>query len=416
MRYILSLVFSFYVLYASDATIEVVKEVQNLPTIAVEDSSSKLENRFNYKIFNAIVSDLNVLSIFNVERNYSHNVYDSAYVNDENSKLDYVLRFDVDGDSKNSISAKIKLIQNSRVVMQKNYIVKDKEMYIFMVHMIAFDINRYLGAPDVNWMKKKVIFSRLTKPKQSEIVIADYTLTYQKVIIKNGLNVFPKWANKEQSKFYMTSLSSDKPTLYLIDAVNSKMSKIKSSDGMLVCSDVSSDGSKLLLTMAPNSQPDIYLYDVNSKKSTRLTTYSGIDVNGQFMENGKIAFISNRLGYPNVFSKKIGSKAVEQMVYYGKSNVSCSAYKNYIVYSARESSNAFSNNTFNLHLISTKSDFIRRLSATGVNEFPRFSDDGSVVLFVKNYKSQSSIGIVRLNVNKNYLFPLNSGKIQSMDW
>jgi TolB protein len=114
--------------------------------------------------------------------------------------------------------------------------------------------------------------------------------------------------------------------------------------------------------------------------------------------------------------KKLSTNEVEQVVYYGNSNVSCSANGQYIVYEARESSNAFSANTFNLHLVSIKTDAIRRLTATGVNEFPRFSKDGDAIIFIKNYKGQSSIGIIRLNHNKNYLFPLKSGRIQSMDW
>ena len=63
-----------------------------------------------------------------------------------------------------------------------------------------------------------------------------------------------------------------------------------------------------------------------------------------------------------------------------------------------------------------KSDFIRRLTAVGINEYPRFSKDGDAILFIKNYKSQSSIGIIRLNYNKNYLFPLKYGRVQSLDW
>ena len=168
--------------------------------------------------------------------------------------------------------------------------------------------------------------------------------------------------------------------------------------------------------MAPKGQPDIYLFDVATNKYKRVTSYSGIDVNGQFMGKDKIIFISNRLGYPNVFSKQITTNEVEQMVYYGKSNSACSVNGEYIVYKARETSNAFSKNTFNLHLISTKTDFIRRLTAIGVNEFPRFSKDGDAILFIKNYKAQSSIGIIRLNHNKNYLFPLKYGRVQSMDW
>ena len=191
---------------------------------------------------------------------------------------------------------------------------------------------------------------------------------------------------------------------------------IKSSDGMMICSDVSDDGKKLLLTMAPTGQPDIYIYDVNTRKTSKLTKYGGIDVNAQFMGKNKIAFVSNRLGKPNIFSKTIGSSSVEQMVYYGKSNAACSTFGDYIVYKSRESSNAFARNTFKLHLISTQTDFIRRLTAVGVNEFPRFSINGDAIIFIKNYKAQSSIGIIRLNHNKNYLFPLKYGKVQSMDW
>jgi TolB protein len=104
------------------------------------------------------------------------------------------------------------------------------------------------------------------------------------------------------------------------------------------------------------------------------------------------------------------------LVYYGKNNSACSANGSYIVYKSRETSNLFSKNTFNLHLISLKSDFIRRLTATGINEYPRFSSDGDAIMFIKNYKNQSAIGVIRLAFNKNYLFPLVGGRIQSLDW
>jgi TolB protein len=37
-------------------------------------------------------------------------------------------------------------------------------------------------------------------------------------------------------------------------------------------------------------------------------------------------------------------------------------------------------------------------------------------LFIKNYKGKSYLGIIRLNYNKSFLFPLKSGKLQSIDW
>ncbi|WP_455756549.1 Tol-Pal system protein TolB [Sulfurimonas sp.] len=416
MKILFTWLFIVSLSFAGDATIEVIKKVESLPSLAVEESSSSYDDTFKLRFFKSLIADLNVISIFNVDRHYRKTDYDSSDVVVENKDMKYVLRYQIYEDDNRYFNVRMKLLKESTEVMSKSYKIKKVDFYMFISHAMAYDINEFMGEPSVEWMKRKVIFSRVVAPRKSELVISDYTLTYQHVVVKGGFNVFPKWANKEQSEFYYTSLDGAKPSLKKVDIKAGTVKSLLTSDGMMICSDVSDDSKKLLLTMAPSGQPDIYLYDVATKRYSRVTNYRGIDVNGQFIDNGNIAFISNRLGYPNVFSKKLGTSEVEQMIYYGKSNAACSAHNEYIVYKARESSNAFSKNTFNLHLISTKTDFIRRLTATGVNEFPRFSKDGDAILFIKNYKAQSSIGIIRLNHNKNYLFPLKYGRVQAMDW
>jgi len=406
-------------LHGADATIEIIKKVDKLPSISVEDASVDYKENLSKKFFKVLVSDLNVLSIFNVYDNYNFTDYDANDVSLDNLKRDYVLRYRLREDDDGNLNCDYKLLSavDSKVLREKNFRIKKENLYVFLIHNLATDINDYIGAEPVDWMKSYVLISRLTGPNESEIIISDYTLTYQHVMVKGGLNVFSHWADKQQTSFYYTVLDAARPTLYKMDRRTGQSERVIDSDGMMVCSDVSSDGSKLLLTMAPEGQPDVYLYEIATKKLQRLTDYQGIDVGAQFLENDKeIAFVSNRLGYPNVFSKRIGSNGVQQMVYYGKSNVALAAHKNYIVYKSRESANEFSHNTFNLHLISTRSDFIRRLTATGVNEFPRFSSHGDSIIFIKNYKAESSVGIIRLKQNKSFLFPLKIGKIQSIDW
>ena len=403
-------------LYASDATIEVIKKVDSLPSLAVEDASTYSDATFKLKFFKAFIADLNVLSIFNVDRFHRENEFESERVLVENKDMDYVIKYNLQNSDTDGFVVKMKVIRGEEKVLEKNYKVNNSNKYMFVAHTMAYEVNKFMGQPSIEWIKKKVIFSRIVGPRKSEIVIADYTLAYQHIIIKGGFNLFPKWASKEQNGFYYTSLKETKPTLKYVDTKTATSKTVIASEGMMICSDVSKDGKRLLLTMAPDAQADVYLYDVATKKTTKLTKYRGIDVSGQFMGDNQIVFVSNRLGYPNIFSKVIGSDEIEQMVYYGKNNAACSAHNEYIVYKARESSHAFSRNTFNLHIISTKTDFIRRLTATGVNEFPRFSADGDAVLFIKNYKNQSSIGIIRLKHNKNYLFPLKYGRVQAMDW
>ncbi|WP_373070525.1 Tol-Pal system protein TolB [Sulfurimonas sp.] len=415
MKILFSILISITFLFASDATIEVIKKVDSLPTLAVEDSSEHEDETFKLKFFKTLIADLNVLSIFNVDRHHVITDYETNTVDVRNKDMNYVLKYNIE-DSDEGFFLEMKLIEKENIVLGKKYKISDSKKYMFVAHTIAYEINEFMGQPSIEWMKKKVVFSRVVGPKRSEIVIADYTLNYQHIVIKGGFNLFPKWASQEQNGFYYTSLNEEKPTLKYVDIRKGSIKNIISSEGMMTCSDVSLDGSKLLLTMAPDSQPDIYIYDVATKIYSKLTNFKGIDVGAQFMGNDKVAFVSNRLGYPNIFSKDLKTGYVEQMVYYGKNNSACSANGEYVIYKARESSNAFSRNTFNLHMISTKTDFIRRLTASGVNEFPRFSKDSDAVLFIKNYKNQSSIGIIRLNHNKNYLFPLKYGKLQAMDW
>ena len=415
MRIILGVLFSALLLWGSDATIEVRKSVDALPSIAVEDASTDYTDGLSRRFFRVLVSDLNVLSIFNVDRDYVKADFEDQNVDSVHKDMDYVVRYQLLNDN-GVMVVKVNVINNNKVMHKLTYRIKNSKQYVFLVHTIASEINDFMGAEPVDWIKEKVLISRTTGAGRSEILITDYTLSYQFSVKRSGLNVFPKWADKSKKYFYYTSLSHGKPQLRKYGVYDRSDKLLLSSDGMLVCSDVREDGKKLLLSMAPNGQPDVYEYDVKSKKLKRVTKYSGIDVNAQYMSDNKVAFISNRLGYPNVFSKKIDAPATEQMVYVGKSNSSCTAHGNYIIYKARESSNAFSKNTFNLHLISTKTDFIRRLTVTGINEHPLFSRDGNTVIFVKRYKNQSSIGVIRLNQNKNYLLPLKGGAIQSIDW
>ena len=406
-------VFVSYI-FGYSATVEIVKKMDKLPTILVQDESNDgIDENFRRKFLRLVVGDLKVSSYFNVLQNNSINL------NNKPVKVDLILKFNVEFKDDGSIVAQTKLInaKSGEINSQRRYKISKSDRFPFLAHKIVVELSKDIGAPSIQWMEQFVIFSKYTSSRKSEIVISDYTLSFQKTVVKGGLNIFPKWANKEQNAFYYTSYNGFKPTLYKVNLSNGSRTKILSSNGMLVCSDVSKDEKKLLLTMAPHDQADIYMYDIRRKNLEKITNFSGIDVNGGFIDNDKrVVFVSNRLGYPNIFAKKIGSNSVEQLVYYGKNNNSVSAFNNYIVYSSREKSSEFGNKVFNLYLISTKTDYIRQLTATGKNLYPRFADDGETIMFIKHYGNQSALGIVRLKENKSYHFPLKAGKIQSIDW
>ncbi|MRI83611.1 MAG: Tol-Pal system protein TolB [Nitratiruptor sp.] len=418
MRVLLFLWTAFAALLASDLTLEIVKEVGNEPKIRIENGTVEVDGSLNRKFFKLLVGDLTVAAHFQVDEQ-EHIADFTDPISPRLHDGDLLLRYQLYYDDRGRLSARMLLydLKRQQELLKKAYTIGDKERYPFIAHRIVYDVGKALGFDDLSFLRSFVIFSKYTGPKQADIVIGDYTLTYQKTIVTGGLNLFPKWASKEQRAFYYTDMNGERPTLYRVDLYAGKREKILSGEGMVVCSDVSEDGRRLLLTLAPSMQPDIYLYDLQQRTLQRITYYSGIDVSGNFVQDGRrIVFVSDRLGYPTIFAKDANSRAVERLVYHGRNNSSCTTSGDYVVYSSRETNNAFGPNTFNLYLISTKSDYIRRLTANGVNIFPRFAPDGETLLFIKEYANQTGLGIIRLRYNKSYIYPLYTGKIQSIDW
>jgi len=404
----------------ADATIKIVKKIKKNPTIVVANASAT-NTTINRKLMKLLIGDLKVSANFKVLENYIDTAYDGSNMIGAlvKNNTELMLKCKIIESASGRLDAKVKLVnaQNGSLVYEKAYMISKKNRYPFLAHNIAIDVNKQFGGSPIEWMNKYIVFSKYTKPGKSSIIVSDYTLSFKKVLVSGGLNIFPKWASDKQDSIYYTSYNSGKPTLFLLNLYTGQKTKIASSSGMMVCSDVNDDGTKLLLTMAPHDQPDIYLYDKISGSKKRITKYRGIDVSGNFVDNDTgVVFISERLGYPNIFHTNVAGGGVEQMVYHGKNNSSCTTSGKYIVYSSRESQSAFGKSVFNLYLISTETDFIRKLTSNGKNMFPRFASDGQTVLFIKETGRESSLGVLRLNANRSFLFPLAAGKIQSIDW
>ena len=405
-------------LFSADATIDVINKGLVLPKIIVQDATKGFANKaMQDKFFKIVIEDLKVGSAFEVSDKYYTSGFDDSAIINADERADLIYRYSLT-QLGNKLNLKFKIINvKTKQIRYNNEYTQSADKFVFLAHKSMVDMARNLNLSPVDWMDKSIIFSQYTSPGKSNIVVADYTLTYQKVIVRGGLNIFPKWANEDESAFYYTSYVNSIPTLYKFNLNNMHKTKITQSNGMIAASDVSKDGNKILLTMAPNDQSDIYLYDTVNKKFTRVTTFSGIDVNGNFIDNdSRVVFVSDRLGYPNIFATSVDGGAVEQMVFHGKNNNSISTFKNYIVYSSRESVNEYAQKTFNLYLISTKSDYIRQLTAGGINTYPRFSSDGGSIIFIKNLDGNSAVGIIRVNENRIFQFPLKIGKLQSIDW
>jgi len=412
LRYfIVTFLFSL-LLFGADAKLTIEKNADNRTKIALIDGSQGVSETLSQKFFQILLADLKISGHFLADTTHHKGDFQSNMFPPSIGNKEYVFKYALSQQGGLNLVVSLVNVTSGNSIFQKSYTMTTQDKYPFLAHKAISDMNAALNFPDISWINRYLLFSRYVGSKQSEILLADYTLTYSKVIISGGLNLFPKWADNEQRSFYYTSFSGRVPTLYRLNIYTGAKDMMATSEGMLVCSDINKNGTKALLTMAPNGQPDIYELDVTTKQTRRLTDFGGIDVGGRYVDDdSSIVFVSNRLGYPNIFRQSLFGSGLTQVVHHGRNNNQVDAYGDKIVYASRESSRSF-----NLYLANLNGSQAYPLTSTGENQFPRFSSNGKVVLFVKQQGSGSAIGYINLETKQSEHFSLGGKKVQSIDW
>ncbi len=413
MRYLINLMLFLGLLAAAepDAVLKIEKNVDSRSKVSLVFSNDS-DPAYVKKVNRLFSADLKVSGHFRVDGNVSKAAFDTPVIA-LGSRGEYTLIYRFKKTPSGGASLDIKLFKGNpkKRILSKNYTVSRLEKYPFLIHKAVSEINKAAKFPPIEWINRYVVLSKYIGPKQTEIMLADYSFTYRKVIIKGGLNLFPKWADANQRELYYSHYGEDDNlNLFKINIYTGKKSVIVTTSGMLACSDVSKDGRKLLLTMAPNNQPDIYLYSGGTPK--KLTKFTGIDVGGKFADNEQsVVFVSNRLGHPNIYKMSVMGGGVTQIVHHGTNNGSCDAHGHQVVYSSKEG-----RGKFNIYLTDTSGSQTRPLTSGGINQFPRFSHDGNVVMYIKRTSKGSSIGFVNISANISESFNLGIDRIQSIDW
>ncbi len=408
MRYFILVFFMSAVqLFALDATIKIEKNVDQRARVLITDDSDSISDKSKdiYEIFS---EDMIISGHFKVEGGYNNRDTGNPY---DMTKVKYQLKYrydDRDGIAKVSVNLIEKL--SSRNVFSGEYKIAVMSRYPFLVHKAVSEMNDALGFKSVKWLNRYIVYAKYTGKKETEVILADFTFRYRKRIIKGGLTLFPCWGDKTQKILYFSDYNGELPVLKRLNLYTGKIDTVTTSQGMLACSDVSSDGKRLLLTMAPEGQADIYEYNTVTNYAKRVTFFSGIDVNGKYLAGeNRIVFVSNRLGYPNIFAKDIDARDVDQLVFAGRNNNSCDAFGDKVVFIGKANPT-----TYNVYLVNSDGSDIRPLSSTGVNQFPRFSADGSTVAYIDKYAGM--IHYQGLDSGESLQYRINDGRLQSIDW
>lgn len=202
-RYIFLYFIFLEFVFGLDATMEIIKKKAVLPNICVVVSNdTKIDNGVDNKIDALIEKDLQVSGHFSKSDITIESNFDATpnYPLLQQNGIDLYLVLKIKKSATKGIIANIKLydVNSQKLTLNKVYNISNGNRYPFLSHKISIDVNNRMKAPSISWMDRFIIFSRYLNAKKSEIVISDYTLTYQAVVVRGGLNIFPKWVNDKQ--------------------------------------------------------------------------------------------------------------------------------------------------------------------------------------------------------------------------
>ena len=156
---------------ADDNVISVTNESVSLPKIILKDSSELSDKTLKNNFYNILLNDLKVSSNFEV-------------LTSGDEKANYVFEYFL-AKSGTNLNLRVIIRADGKEKSNKTYSLSSLEQYPFLAHKGVKDSVKELGLAPVEWMDHKILIARANGTRKSQIIMADYTLTYQKVIDPN---------------------------------------------------------------------------------------------------------------------------------------------------------------------------------------------------------------------------------------
>lgn len=252
----------------------------------------------------------------------------------------------------------------------------DDKIYQALTGRVSVFGAKVTFAAAAEWGRKKHV---------KEIYVMDFDgYNLKKVTNHGGIAISPAFSPDNQNIVY--SLIDDKQkvkniALYQVNLASGRTTKLLDKEGINSGAIYSSDGKGLYLTMSHRGNADIYYVDLATKGERQITLNAGEDVDPSVTKDGSLmTFLSNRAGRANVYTlnPSTGEKDLKRISFVGQFNATprFSPDGSEIVFSS------WVDRGFDLYRLSLSGNSLIRLTKNfGSNEDPTFSNDGEFITF-----------------------------------
>lgn len=196
------------------------------------------------------------------------------------------------------------------------------------------------------------------------------------------------------------------------DIFNGRRGLISKEQGMNASPAWSPDGKKIAMVLSKDGNPEVYFKDLSSGSLVRVTNNPGIDTEPVWSPDGKtIYFTSDRNGSPQLYRINLHSGKLSRVTSTGKysAGADISDDGKRIALARNQGGN------FVIGTIDRGSGRFHGVSQGFVDETPRFSPNGKMLIFTSVENNRSVLKVV--NVDGSGINTLStSGHIRDADW
>lgn len=302
-------------------------------------------------------------------------------------------------------------VYTRRLIVGKGYSVATAQQIPEVAARFCADLMEALTGQG-DFFRSNIAFVKKEGQRKQIYMATAQGLNMQKVTNLDGICVSPAWSHDGQ-KLAFVFLDKKYHNLCIWDRQTKALQKKRLPGNTLISPAFTKSGS-VAISLDFRGNPDIYELNQDFTVGRTLEQHWGIDVSPDFDQSGQnMVFVSNRLGNPHIFLKKLDSGEVRRVSLAGKYNTgpSISPDGSQVVFARMV------NGSHKLFLMDLPSGAERQLTfGGGSDEDPTWSPDGYFIAFASNRSGPSQIYLTTKHGDQPILIPTGSGEATSPAW